>query len=218
MESRHPTPDTAEFSFESLEPPAPVAPVAAAPAAVSPADAVMAALARAEAEADALRAAARAEGFAAGRDEALAAVAPALDALEAAVAEVRAERLAAAQRLEAHAVDLALLLAEKVVAGAIAVQPGLVVEAVRGALRGIVERERVTVLVHPDDLEVVRSAMEELRGSLGGIEHCEVQAERRVSRGGAVVRTPDGDVDARVEVKLQRAREVIESALSSPSA
>jgi flagellar assembly protein FliH len=57
-----------------------------------------------------------------------------------------------------------------------------------------------------------------VRASLGGIEHCEVQAERRVSRGGAVVRTPEGDVDARVEIKLQRAREVVEAALSSSSA
>ncbi len=72
----------------------------------------------------------------------------------------------------------------------------------RGALRGIVERERVTVLVHPEDLELVRDAMDGMRATLGGIEHCEVQAERRVSRGGAVVRTPDGDVDARVETKL----------------
>jgi flagellar biosynthesis/type III secretory pathway protein FliH len=204
----------AEFSFESLEP------VLAAPAtpAPSPADAVLSALAAAEAEAEALRGAARAEGFAQGRDEALAAVAPALAALETAAAAVHAQRLEAAGRLEAHAVDLALMLAEKVVAGAIAVRPELVVEAVRGALRGIVERERVTVLVHPDDLEIVRSAAEELRGSLGGIEHCEVQAERRVSRGGAVVRTPDGDVDARVETKLVRAREVVESMVTSPTA
>jgi flagellar biosynthesis/type III secretory pathway protein FliH len=205
----------AEFSFESLEPPVPVPPPAPG---TSPADAVMAALAEAEAEADALRSTARAEGFAAGRDEALAAVAPALAALEQAVAGVHAERLEASARLEAHAVDLALMLAEKVLAGAVAVDTQRVVEAVRGALRGIVERERVTVLVHPDDLEIVRSAMVELRGSLGGIEHCEVQAERRVSRGGAVVRTPDGDVDARVETKLARAREVVETALSGAAA
>ena len=57
----------------------------------------------------------------------------------------------------------------------------------------------------------------DIRASLGGIEHCEVQAERRVSRGGAVVRTPEGDVDARVETKLVRAREVIEAALSNSS-
>ena len=73
------------------------------------------------------------------------------------------------------------------------------------------------MLVHPEDLELVRDAMDDMRATLGGIEHCEVQAERRVSRGGAVVRTPDGDVDARVETKLQRAREVVETALSTGS-
>ena len=40
--------------------------------------------------------------------------------------------------------------------GAIAVEPERVVDVVRGALRRLVERERVTVLVHPDDLELVR--------------------------------------------------------------
>ena len=196
-----------EFSFETLEAPAEV---------VNDADAVMAALARAEADAAAVQAAARAEGLREGRAEALAAVAPALEALSGAVEAVRAEQAARADRLEAHAVDLALFLAERVLGGALAVEPERVVEAVRGALRGIVERERVTVLVHPEDLELVRDAMDGLRTVLGGIEHCEVQAERRISRGGAVVRTQDGDVDARVETKLQRAREVIEAALSGP--
>ncbi|HET8758612.1 MAG TPA: FliH/SctL family protein [Solirubrobacteraceae bacterium] len=205
-----------EFSFEALEAPAPVI---AAPAPGEPGgpDAVMAALAAAEAEADALRAAARAEGLREGREEALAALAPALEALHQAAEGIQASQFARAERLEAHAVDLALFLAEKVIGGALAVQPELVVEAVRGAVRGIVERERVTVLVHPDDLELVRDAMDGLKATLGGIEHCEVQAERRVSRGGAVVRTPDGDVDARVETKLVRAREVVEAALGNAS-
>ena len=66
------------------------------------------------------------------------------------------------------------------------------------------------MLVNPDDLELVREAMGGVVAALGGIEHCEVQAERRVGRGGAVVRTPDGDVDARVETKLERAREVVD--------
>jgi flagellar biosynthesis/type III secretory pathway protein FliH len=57
--------------------------------------------------------------------------------------------------------------------------------------------------------------MGDVTAALGGIEHCEVQAERRVGRGGAVVRTPDGDVDARAEAKLERAREVVEAALGA---
>jgi flagellar assembly protein FliH len=194
-----------DFSFETLEAPANLhmAPVAAA-------DDLLTA---ARAEADAMKAAAVAEGYEEGRAAALAELAPALELMHNAAAALQNEQLVAAERLEAHAVDLALFLAEKVIGGAVAVEPALVIEAVRGALRGIVERERVTVLVHPADLEVVRRVTDDLRGSLGGIEHCEVQAERRVSRGGAVVRTPDGDVDARVETKLKRAREVVEEAL-----
>ena len=202
-----------EFSFEALEAPPggrdPI-PVFDDGTALDP---VVGLLARAEAEAEMVRAAARAEGYEAGRAEALAALSPALEALQTAVVAGREERIAAADQLEVHSVELALFLAEKIVGGALAVKPDRVVEAVRGALRGIVERERVTVLVHPEDLELVREAMDEMRATLGGIEHCEVQAERRVGRGGAIVRTQDGDVDARVETKLQRAREVVEGAL-----
>jgi flagellar biosynthesis/type III secretory pathway protein FliH len=197
----------ADFDFMTLEPLAPVAEP------VSHAAAVMDVLAQARAEADALREQARAEGFAAGRADAVAALEPALAALTQAVADVHAQQAEAAERLERRAVELGLALAKKILAGTLEVEPERVLEAVTGALRGIVERERVTVLVNPDDLEIVREAMDNLKASLGGIEHCEVQAERRVGRGGCIVRTPVGDIDARVETKLERAGEVVAAAL-----
>jgi flagellar assembly protein FliH len=198
---------TVEFDFEALEAPAPPVPVEDA------ADAVMETLAQARADAEQLRESARAEGYAAGRAEAMSALEPALAALAEAVSGVQAEQLAATERLERGAVELAFALAEKVLAGALAVEPERVVESVRGALRGLVERERITVLVNPVDLELVVGAMDDLRASLGGIEHMVVEAERRVARGGCVVRTQDGDVDAGVDTKLARAREVIEQEL-----
>jgi flagellar assembly protein FliH len=201
-----------EFDFAPLAAPIEARPAVAA-VAETPEQLAADLLARAEAEAEALREAARAEGYEAGRAEALAALAPASEALQQAVGAMTAEAAECADRLEAHAVDLAIQLAEKVLAGTLAVQPERVVEAVRGALRGILERERITILVNPDDLDIVRDSIADVLGSLGGVEHCEVQAERRVGRGGAVVRTPEGDIDARLETKLQRAREVIESAL-----
>jgi flagellar assembly protein FliH len=196
-----------EFAFQTLEPSAVVAPP------VDAASAVMAALAQAQQEADALREAAIAEGFAAGRAEALAALAPALAAVSQAAAEVENHQSEMAEALERRAVELGLSLAQKILAGALEVEPERVIESVRGALRGIVERERIIVLVSPEDLELVRDAMENVRATLGGIEHCEVQAERRVVRGGCIVRTAVGDVDARVETKLERAREVVAMAL-----
>jgi len=203
-----------EFAFAHFNSPA-AAPVVAdsGPSAADAHDAVLEALAEARAEADALRAAARDEGLQQARAEAIEALQPAAAALEQAAAALAAEAGERAERLEAEAVGFALALAEKVVGGALAVQPERVLEAVRGALRGMVERERVTVLVHPDDLGLVREAMTEMRAGLGGIEHCEVQAERRVARGGAVVRTPEGEIDARLDTKLARAREAVESCL-----
>jgi flagellar assembly protein FliH len=181
-------------------------------------DAMLAAVAEAQAEADQIREAARQEGLAMGLQEARAELAPALAALVAAGTEVRTSAQEDAVALERAAVDLALALAERIVAGAVAAQPERVVDAVRGALRGVVERRSITILVNPADMEIVADQLDELRAGLGGIESCEVQAERRVSRGGAIVRTADGDVDARIETKLERAREVVETALSAPSA
>jgi flagellar assembly protein FliH len=180
-------------------------------------DDLLAVVESARAEADAIREAARAEGFGAGHAEGAAAaqamaqaqLLPAVQALQAAAGALAAERAALADQVEARAVALALELAEKVVAGAIEAQPERVLDVVRGGLRCLMERERVQILVNPEDLALVRGAVDELAAELGGIEHVEVQEERRIGRGSAIVRTPAAQVDANLQTKLDRAREVV---------
>ena len=155
------------------------------------------------------------EGFAAGIAQAQSQLDGPAAALAGAAEQLQAMRADAAASVEADAVDLALRIAEQAIAAAIAADPELVVEAVRGALRRLVERDRVLILVNPDDLELVRDHVARLVGELGGIEHCEVQAERRVRPGGAIVRTSEGEVDATLETKLARAREVLEHELAN---
>jgi flagellar assembly protein FliH len=72
--------------------------------------------------------------------------------------------------------------------------------------------------VHPDDLEILREATADLKGSLGGIGELDVQAERRVARGGAIVRTSTGEVDARLDTQLERARTAMLDALGGAAA
>jgi flagellar assembly protein FliH len=66
-------------------------------------------------------------------------------------------------------------------------------------------------------LQLVRGSLDEIAGKLGGIERLEAQGERRVSRGGAVLRTPVGELDARLETQLARAREVLQRELVAPA-
>jgi flagellar assembly protein FliH len=176
-------------------------------------------MAAARAEADDLRHAARQQGYEEGYQAGMAAareeLAPATAALGQALTEAQQMRADAAETVEARAVELAIRLAEKVVAGTIEVQPERVVDVVRGGLRCLVERERVTVQVNSLDLELVREAIGPLVTTLGGIDNIEVQEDRRVSRGGALVRSAAGEVDATIETKLERAREVLEAELQS---
>jgi flagellar assembly protein FliH len=202
------------FSFDQLPPEPAGARVASGLDPRSMAEDFMAA---ARAEADDLRHAARTQGYQEGYQAGMAAAREELAPATAALGEalVSAQQLGAetAEIVEARAVELALRIAEKVVAGTLEVQPERVVDVVRGALRCLVDRERVTVQVNTLDLELVREAVEPLTTTLGGIDSLEVQEDRRVSRGGALVLSAAGEVDATIETKLERVREVLEAEL-----
>ncbi len=176
-------------------------------------------LADAAAEAEHIRALARAEGhaegLAQGREDGIAEARSAAAALDQALSEALALREQLAEETERDAVALALALAAKILAGTLDVQPERVLDTVRGALRRVTDRRRVAVLVDPSDLEIVSSAIAQLGAQVGGIEHCDVQADRRVGPGGAIVRTLESEVDATVETQLERAREVIHAEFGS---
>jgi flagellar assembly protein FliH len=202
------------FNFDQLPP----EPTGARPLNADPLAAAEDFLASARAEADDIRHEARQLGYEDGYQAGMAAarqeLAPASEALGEALAGAQRARAETADLVEARAVELALRIAEKTVAGTIEVQPERVVDVVRGALRCLVDRERVVIKVNTLDLELVREVVEPLVSTLGGIDHFEVQEDRRVSRGGATVRSAAGEVDATIETKLERAREALESELA----
>ncbi len=156
-----------------------------------------------------------AEGHAAGLQRAQAEMADAISALNTAAAGLETMRDELATAIEVDALDLAFNIAERIVGGALEVQPERVIDVVRGAVRRIAERHHITVIVSPEDLETFSGAIDDLRGELGGIENCNVHADRRVGRGGAIIRTSEGEIDVRIETQLQRVRELVESELAS---
>lgn len=174
-------------------------------------------LSSAWAEAERVREQARREGEATGRAEGLAAAraetAQAIAALNAAAQALNEHREELVAAVETQAAELALALAEQIVAAAIEVEPARVVDVTRSALRRLTDRHRITVLVNPADLELLATSADSLRQELGGVEHLDVQADRRIVRGGARVRTDYGELDATIAAQLQTARELIETAL-----
>ncbi|MGZ4223853.1 MAG: FliH/SctL family protein [Solirubrobacteraceae bacterium] len=201
----------ASYAFQQLDAPPP-----------GTGDDIADVLSAVRAEADRIRAEARAAGEAEGRAAGLAAAQeaaqPALAALGAAAGAVDALRAQLAAEAQQDAVELAIRLAEQILAGAIAVEPERVVDVARNALRHLIDRRHVTLIVNPADLELVSESVENLCSELGGIEHLSVQSDRRIGRGGAIARTEAGDIDAGFATQLARAKEIAIAALSPESA
>jgi flagellar assembly protein FliH len=201
----------ASYAFQQLDAPPP-----------GSAEDIADVLSAVRAEADRIRAEARAAGEAEGRAAGMAAAheaaQPALAALAAAAGSVNELRAQLAAEAEQDAVDLAIRLAEQILAGAIAVQPERVVDVARNALRHLIDRRHVTLVVNPADLELVSESVDDLCSELGGIDHLSVQSDRRIGRGGAIARTEAGDIDAALSTQLARAKEIAMAALSPESA
>ncbi|HEV3034782.1 MAG TPA: FliH/SctL family protein [Solirubrobacteraceae bacterium] len=196
------------YAFEQLE-----------PSQAPPRDAAARLLAQAMADAERIRESARAEGYeqgrAAGHADGAAEIARSASALSEAAAAIESLRGEVSDAVETDAIELALALAGKILAGAFQARPELVVEIVQGALRRISDRRRITVLVNPADLEVVRDALGELTAQGSGVELCDLQSDERVAAGSAIVRTAEGEVDASVATQLERAREVARTTLET---
>jgi flagellar biosynthesis/type III secretory pathway protein FliH len=166
-------------------------------------EALEAAEAQREAELRAAHAAGYEEGVAAGRAE----VSGAARALAAAAAELQEARANAADDAEPVAVDLALQIAAKVLGGALEAEPELILDVVRGALRRLTEPLPATLLVNPDDVDLVRDSLAALNSEHGG--ELSVRGDRRVERGGCIVSTKAGEIDAQISAQLARAAKVV---------
>jgi flagellar assembly protein FliH len=173
------------------------------------------ALARAEAEE--IRERARAEGIAAGEAEARERSRETAEGAARAFAEgvERLERLLEERTttLERQAAELGLVIAERVLATALDVKPELVVGVVAGALRANGGQVRLTIEVSPADLNAVREALA-ATGTPGG--RIEVIPQPEIPRGGCLVTSEEGETDGRIDVQLDRAREIVRESLERP--
>ena len=100
-----------------------------------------------------------------------------------------------ASRAERDLVRLALEIARKVVQREVNTDSDIVLSLARVALERLHPRAVATVLLHPDDFEYVQSH----RQAMSSNNAIEIVADTAVGRGGCVIQSEHGDIDARIE-------------------
>lgn len=110
-------------------------------------------------------------------------------------------------------VDLSMAVSRKIVGSAVEHLEAPVLQAVQECLGYLEDKARVVLKVHPDDLAVVRRHRSDWLESLEGLEQLLIEGDEGISRGGCIVETPKGDVDAQIEERLERLRAALSDAI-----
>jgi flagellar assembly protein FliH len=109
---------------------------------------------------------------------------------------------------ESALIQLALESAQKIVAG-MPVNPKMVEAVVREALTQVEDTADITVQLHADDLALLQKHKSDVLKSAPNSKPLQFAASAEVTRGGCLVRTRFGVIDARRETKLDQLREAI---------
>ena len=117
------------------------------------------------------------------------------------------------QTLADRLAQLAVTLARQVVRSEIQQRPGVVVDVAQEALNTLINTARhVVVRVHPLDLPLVQAGASELLRARDG----RLMGDEQLTRGGCVVESDLGVVDARVEACWARAVAAVGQAQAEP--
>lgn len=111
-------------------------------------------------------------------------------------------------RLADMVLELALDVSRQVVAGELAVHPGRILDVVNLALKQMAETSREARLVlHPDDAALVRPHLDKVLDK----NRLRIVEDVRIERGGCLIETPQGDLDATLPARWRQVVQVLGS-------
>lgn len=111
-------------------------------------------------------------------------------------------------RLADMVLELALDVARQVVAGELAARPERILDVVNLALKQMAETSReARLLLHPDDAALVRPHLEQVLDK----NRLRIVEDIRIERGGCLIETSQGDLDATLPARWRQVVQVLGS-------
>ncbi|HSP06146.1 MAG TPA: type III secretion system stator protein SctL [Acidobacteriota bacterium] len=142
------------------------------------------------------------DGYDAGYQEGLAQVTELL-------AKARTEYDASLRNASKDMLGLAFKIAEKIIGKALELDKNLVVDIVAQALQTVRQSRQITIRVNPEDAKTLRASKETLADGLGQGRMIDVAEDKKVPRGGCIIESEIGIVEAHLQTQLERLKKVL---------
>ena len=106
------------------------------------------------------------------------------------------------ERMEVRILDLAFSIASKVIHQEARANPDVVVSVLKAAIRHLTDRDGIRIHVNPKDHEYLLNINPEALKEVEGLRSAVFVRDEGIKRGGTLIETAFGEVDARLEEQL----------------
>jgi flagellar assembly protein FliH len=110
---------------------------------------------------------------------------------------------------------LCLQIVRKILVSEPSVQPGVILAVLKKALSYISERDKIAIRVSPGDFKTVTENRDFWTPVNERLKNISIEEDERIERGGCIIESGSGKVDARVGVQLDEITDLIETALEN---
>lgn len=141
----------------------------------------------------------RKEGFDRGQQDAKEEFIPLIQGFQKLVQDLSEFRKKMYPRLEREMIELVVELAKKVVHQELSAREDSVKEMIHAAVQEVLDKEYLTIRVHPQDKEHAETFEPELKKMYGEIKNIKVEPHEGITRGGCEIETNFGTIDTRIE-------------------
>lgn len=143
------------------------------------------------------------KGFAEGVESQKKELVSALDAITVMTKMIPLIRKDIITKSEEQIVKLSIAIAEKIINQEVVSRKEIILGVLKGALKNISETDGMKIRVNPHDFRYIMEVKKDFLQSFDGIRNLIFEEDISVKRGGAVVETMFGEVDARLENQLK---------------
>ncbi len=102
---------------------------------------------------------------------------------------------------ESSLFELAIAIAEKVIAGSVPLDKKIILRQVQEAIKQSIDKEWVLVRVNSEDFETLKKARTDLVEK-SGIQKIEIIEDDSIGAGGCIIETPSGNIDSRLTEQM----------------
>lgn len=113
---------------------------------------------------------------------------------------------------EQAVLDMTMAIARRFVEQSALLGDELIRKTIKDAVKMVTEKDKVVIRVNPDDLDEVRGHQDDIIFIGDGIGRLEIRGDKKVDRGGCVVETEAGNIDARIASRFDQLDKAIRQA------